>query len=59
MLPCIVFFSKEQKIKTVLNKTIREKKKTVYNSLTTTIEGKMQDCYQRKIEDDDTYTLAV
>ena len=53
------FFSKEEKIKNVLNKTIREYKKTVYKSLTTTIEESMQDCYQRKIEDRDIYNLVV
>ncbi|XP_030263100.1 nuclear GTPase SLIP-GC-like [Sparus aurata] len=39
--------TEEEKIKTVLNKTIRESKKTIYKSLTTTIEENMQDCYQQ------------
>ncbi|KAM8723463.1 nuclear GTPase SLIP-GC-like [Acanthopagrus schlegelii] len=46
-LQLIFLKTEEEKIKTVLNKTIREYKKTVYKSLTTTIEESMQDCYQQ------------
>ncbi|XP_075942098.1 nuclear GTPase SLIP-GC-like isoform X3 [Anarhichas minor] len=37
--------TEEEKIKTKLNKIIRERKKTIYSSLTTTIETNMQKCY--------------
>ncbi|XP_036944244.1 nuclear GTPase SLIP-GC isoform X2 [Acanthopagrus latus] len=46
-LQLIFLKTEEEKIKNVLNKTIREYKKTVYKSLTTTIEESMQDCYQQ------------
>lgn len=49
MLICI--FSKEEKTKTELNKTIREVKKTIYRSLTSTIEETMKECYQSTIGD--------
>ncbi|XP_031696182.1 nuclear GTPase SLIP-GC [Anarrhichthys ocellatus] len=37
--------TEEEKIKKKLNKIIRERKKTIYSSLTTTIETNMQKCY--------------
>ncbi|XP_056263681.1 nuclear GTPase SLIP-GC-like [Pseudoliparis swirei] len=37
--------TEEDKIKTKLNKIIRDRKKTIYSSLTTTIETSMQECY--------------
>ncbi|XP_056262160.1 nuclear GTPase SLIP-GC-like isoform X2 [Pseudoliparis swirei] len=42
----LMFLSTEEdKIKTKLNKIIRDRKKTIYSSLTTTIETSMQECY--------------
>ncbi|XP_027897923.1 nuclear GTPase SLIP-GC-like [Xiphophorus couchianus] len=38
--------SEEERLKTSLNKSIRERKKTVYRSLIKTIEETMQDCYK-------------
>ena len=38
-------------MKTNLNKLIRERKKTIYSSLTTTIEETMKECYDSKSED--------
>ncbi|KAK2859764.1 hypothetical protein Q5P01_004384 [Channa striata] len=38
--------TKEKKIKTELNKIIREEKKKIYNSLTETIQDSMQGCYK-------------
>ena len=43
--------SKEEKMKTNLNRIIRERKKTIYSSLTTTIEETMKPCYDSKTED--------
>ncbi|KAF3846361.1 hypothetical protein F7725_003439 [Dissostichus mawsoni] len=40
----------EEKMKTKLNKLIRERKKTVYSSLTTTIEETMKECYDKAKE---------
>lgn len=37
--------TEEEKIKLKLNKVIRDRKKTIYNSLTETIEENMQTCY--------------
>ncbi|XP_033998827.1 nuclear GTPase SLIP-GC-like isoform X3 [Trematomus bernacchii] len=37
--------TEEEKMKTKLNKLIRERKKTIYSSLTTTIEETMKECY--------------
>ncbi|KAM6966887.1 nuclear GTPase SLIP-GC-like [Tautogolabrus adspersus] len=37
--------TEEEKMKAKLDKTIRERKKEIYNSLTTTIEENMQKCY--------------
>ena len=59
IVPCIVFFSKEEKVKIRLNEIIREYKKLVYNSLTTTIEENMKDCYQSKIRNHDIYNPVV
>ncbi|KAK5914072.1 hypothetical protein CgunFtcFv8_008538 [Champsocephalus gunnari] len=42
--------TEEEKMKTKLNKLIRERKKTIYSSLTTTIEETMQECYDRAKE---------
>ncbi|XP_010775622.1 nuclear GTPase SLIP-GC-like [Notothenia coriiceps] len=42
--------TEEEKMKTKLNKLIRERKKTIYSSLTTTIEEKMKPCYDRAKE---------
>ncbi|KAM3598814.1 uncharacterized protein V6R79_022967 [Siganus canaliculatus] len=39
--------TEEDKIKINLNKTIRDRKKKIYNSLTTAIEDAMNDCYER------------
>ncbi|KAK2811744.1 hypothetical protein Q5P01_000144 [Channa striata] len=38
--------TEEKKIKTELNKIIREEKKKIYNSLTETIQDSMQGCYK-------------
>ncbi|KAM8723458.1 nuclear GTPase SLIP-GC-like isoform 2-T2 [Acanthopagrus schlegelii] len=46
-LQLIFLKTEEEKVKMVLSKIIREKKKIVYNSLTTTMEANMQDCYQK------------
>lgn len=46
-LQLIFLKTEEEKMKTKLNKIIRERKKTIYNSLTETIEEKMLDCYER------------
>lgn len=51
--------SKEEKIKTKLNKIIREYKKTIYSSLTTTIEETMEESYQSQIDDRDIYNLTL
>ncbi|KAJ4931691.1 hypothetical protein JOQ06_010131, partial [Pogonophryne albipinna] len=42
--------TEEEKMKTKLNKLIRERKKTIYSSLTTTIEETMKECYDRAKE---------
>ncbi|XP_033945139.1 nuclear GTPase SLIP-GC-like [Pseudochaenichthys georgianus] len=42
--------TEEVKMKTKLNKLIRERKKTIYSSLTTTIEETMKECYDRAKE---------
>lgn len=47
----LTYLAKEEEIKTKLNKMIRERKKTIYSSLMTTIEKTMQECYESKIED--------
>ncbi|XP_075942095.1 nuclear GTPase SLIP-GC-like isoform X1 [Anarhichas minor] len=44
-LQLIFLSTEEEQIKTKLNKIIRERKKTIYSSLTTTIETNMQKCY--------------
>ncbi|XP_075939151.1 nuclear GTPase SLIP-GC-like isoform X2 [Anarhichas minor] len=44
-LQLIFLNTEEEQIKTKLNKIIRERKKTIYSSLTTTIETNMQKCY--------------
>ncbi|KAM6914083.1 nuclear GTPase SLIP-GC-like isoform 6-T6 [Lycodopsis pacificus] len=44
-LQLIFLRTEEEQIKTKLNKIIRDRKKTIYSSLTTTIETNMQDCY--------------
>ncbi|XP_029292881.1 nuclear GTPase SLIP-GC-like [Cottoperca gobio] len=40
----------EEKIKTKLNEIIRERKKMIYSSLTTTIENTMKECYEEAKE---------
>ncbi|XP_075942818.1 nuclear GTPase SLIP-GC-like [Anarhichas minor] len=44
-LQLIFLNTEEEQIKAKLNNTIRERKKTIYSSLTTTIETNMQKCY--------------
>ncbi|XP_068574325.1 nuclear GTPase SLIP-GC-like isoform X2 [Cebidichthys violaceus] len=44
-LQLIFLNTEEEKMKTKLNKIIRDRKKTIYSSLTTTIETNMQKCY--------------
>ncbi|XP_026181789.1 nuclear GTPase SLIP-GC-like isoform X2 [Mastacembelus armatus] len=39
--------TEEEKLKTKLNRTIRKRKKTIYNSLTDTIEEYMKECYKK------------
>ncbi|XP_026181795.1 nuclear GTPase SLIP-GC-like isoform X2 [Mastacembelus armatus] len=39
--------TEEEKLKTKLNRTIRQRKKTIYNSLTDTIEESMEKCYKK------------
>ncbi|XP_039681442.1 nuclear GTPase SLIP-GC-like isoform X2 [Perca fluviatilis] len=47
----LIFLQTEvEKVKTKLNKVIRERKKTIYSSLTTTIEEFMQECYDKAAE---------
>ncbi|KAM9346664.1 nuclear GTPase SLIP-GC-like [Symphorus nematophorus] len=46
-LQLIFLKTEEEKVKTKVNKIIREHKKTIYSSLTTTIEENMQDCYEK------------
>ncbi|KAF1379492.1 hypothetical protein PFLUV_G00176610 [Perca fluviatilis] len=47
----LIFLQTEvEKVKTKLNKLIRERKKTIYSSLTTTIEEFMQECYDKAAE---------
>ncbi|KAM6966896.1 nuclear GTPase SLIP-GC-like [Tautogolabrus adspersus] len=43
--------TEEEKIKIELHETIRQRKKEIYSSLTTTIEETMQKCYEGKIID--------
>ncbi|XP_035852377.1 nuclear GTPase SLIP-GC-like isoform X5 [Sander lucioperca] len=44
----LIFLKTEvEKVKTKLNKLIRERKKTIYSSLMTTIEEIMQECYDK------------
>ncbi|XP_051243555.1 nuclear GTPase SLIP-GC-like isoform X30 [Dicentrarchus labrax] len=45
-LQLIFLKTEEEKMKTKLNKITRERKKTIYSSLTTTIEEAMKECYQ-------------
>ncbi|XP_044037081.1 nuclear GTPase SLIP-GC-like isoform X3 [Siniperca chuatsi] len=49
-LQLIFLKTEEKKMKTKLNKIIRERKKTIYSSLTTTIQETMQDCYKKAAE---------
>ncbi|KAM6905315.1 nuclear GTPase SLIP-GC-like [Xenentodon cancila] len=49
-LQLIFLKTEEEKLKSILNKVIRERKKTVYTSLTDNIEGNMQQCYDRAAE---------
>ncbi|XP_056258535.1 nuclear GTPase SLIP-GC-like [Seriola aureovittata] len=42
--------TEEEKIKAKLNKLIRKRKKTIYSSLTWTIEENMQECYRKAAE---------
>ncbi|XP_026181787.1 nuclear GTPase SLIP-GC-like [Mastacembelus armatus] len=39
--------TEEEKLKTKLNRTIRDDKKKIYNSLTDTIEESMKECYEK------------
>ncbi|XP_026181797.1 nuclear GTPase SLIP-GC-like [Mastacembelus armatus] len=39
--------TEEEKLKTKLNRTIRQRKKMIYNSLTDTIEEYMKECYKK------------
>ncbi|XP_047216004.1 nuclear GTPase SLIP-GC-like [Girardinichthys multiradiatus] len=45
-LQLIFLKTEEEKIKTKLNKRIRDQKKIIYSSLTQTIEETMQECYK-------------
>ncbi|XP_049926287.1 nuclear GTPase SLIP-GC-like [Epinephelus moara] len=49
-LQLIFLKTEEEKMKTKLNKIIREQKKTIYNSLMETIEENMQECYEKAAE---------
>ncbi|KAM6904707.1 nuclear GTPase SLIP-GC-like [Xenentodon cancila] len=49
-LQLIFLKTEEEKLKSMLNKVIRERKKTVYTSLTDNIEGNMQQRYDRAAE---------
>ncbi|XP_007573113.1 nuclear GTPase SLIP-GC-like [Poecilia formosa] len=49
--------TEEEKIQSELNKVIRDRKKTVYNSLTKTIEESMQECYKKSAGFSKTDTL--
>ncbi|XP_061567291.1 nuclear GTPase SLIP-GC-like [Cololabis saira] len=49
-LQLIFVKTEEEKLKSRLNKVIRERKKTVYSSLTENIKGSMQQCYNRAAE---------
>ncbi|XP_075938971.1 nuclear GTPase SLIP-GC-like [Anarhichas minor] len=53
-LQLIFLITEEEQIKTKLNKIICDRKKTIYSSLTTTIETNMQKCYDdaKKIKGD-------
>ncbi|XP_075939147.1 nuclear GTPase SLIP-GC-like [Anarhichas minor] len=53
-LQLIFLNTEEEQIKTKLNKIIHDRKKTIYSSLTTTIERNMQKCYDdaKKIKGD-------
>ncbi|KAF3700184.1 Nuclear GTPase SLIP-GC [Channa argus] len=42
--------TEEEKIKTKLNKIIRDRKKKIYTSLIETIEETMQECYKKAVE---------
>ncbi len=44
------YLSQEEKVKTKLNKIIRDDKKAIYGSLTRTIEKNMQESYESKIK---------
>ncbi|XP_070778951.1 nuclear GTPase SLIP-GC-like [Enoplosus armatus] len=46
-LQLIFLETEEKKIKTTLNRKIRERKKTIYSSLTMTVEEAMQECYEK------------
>ncbi|XP_027140963.1 nuclear GTPase SLIP-GC isoform X2 [Larimichthys crocea] len=46
-LQLVFLKTEEEEIKTKLNKMIRERKKTIYSSLMTTIEKTMQECYEK------------
>ncbi|XP_018536378.1 nuclear GTPase SLIP-GC isoform X1 [Lates calcarifer] len=49
-LQLIFLKTEEEKIKTKVNKTIRDRKKIIYSSLTGTIKANMQACYERAAE---------
>ncbi|XP_029292882.1 nuclear GTPase SLIP-GC-like [Cottoperca gobio] len=49
-LQLIFLRTEEEKMKTKLNKIIREDKKMIYSSLTTTIENTMEECYEEAKE---------
>ncbi|KAK2833465.1 hypothetical protein Q5P01_017354 [Channa striata] len=46
-LQLIFLKTEEENVKTNLNRIIRERKKTIYTSLTETIEETMQECYRK------------
>ncbi|XP_051243556.1 nuclear GTPase SLIP-GC-like isoform X31 [Dicentrarchus labrax] len=46
-LQLIFLKTEEEKIRTILNQIIRERKKKIYSSLMTTIEKAMQECYKK------------
>ncbi|KAM4716438.1 nuclear GTPase SLIP-GC-like [Anableps anableps] len=49
--------TEEEKVQSELNKMIRDRKKTVYSSLTKTIEETMQECYKKAARFEKTDTL--
>ncbi|XP_058508914.1 nuclear GTPase SLIP-GC-like [Solea solea] len=56
-LQLIFLKTEEEKVKHKLNKTIRDRKKTIYNSLTDKIEENMQTCYDAAKEEEGTGSM--